>query len=187
MAGGKVATKSRWTIDVWPRNRVRSRLKADRPPASGSTPRQSGSRWLSRGDTEWRTESMKRPRGRGWEIPHSEEGKEKRGRALWKVFHVDKRVGGKLVEKCVPRSENMRRIVKQIRVLNFGESSAGVVPSVDWQTELNRYLQMFRFDEKFETGIVLEIFISSMICFERQIYIFNIVNRYEINITLKIC
>lgn len=48
-----------------------------------------------------------------------EERRKKKG----EVFHVDKRVGGKLVEKCVPRSENMRKIVKQIRVLDFGESS----------------------------------------------------------------
>lgn len=92
-------------------------------------------------------------------------GERKKGAGVVESFPRGQ--AGKLVEKCVPRSENMRRIVKQIRVLNFGESSAGVVPSVDWQTELNRYLQVFRFDEKFETGIVLEIFISSMICFER--------------------
>lgn len=110
VTGGKVATKSRWTIDVWPRNRVRSRLKADRPRASGSTPRQSGSRWLSRGGGHWmeNTESMKRPRERGWEIPHSEErrGERKKGKFStwtsgsgenwWKsVFH-DRKIWEKL-------------------------------------------------------------------------------------------
>lgn len=50
------------------------------------------------------------------------ERKEAGGAALWKSFPRGQATRGKLVEKCVPRSENMRKIVKQIRVLNFGES-----------------------------------------------------------------
>lgn len=48
--------------------------------------------------------------------------KERKGAVLWKSFPRGQAGRGKLVEKCVPRSENMRKIVKQIRILNFGES-----------------------------------------------------------------
>lgn len=127
MARGKVATKSRWTIDAWPRKPrfarswklidrglpVRRRGKAVHD-GDGGTLNGEWNRWSDRRGGEWRGGSKK--------FRIQKRRKERKGAALWKSFPRGQAGRGKLVEKCAPRSENMRKIVKQIRVLNFGES-----------------------------------------------------------------